>query len=189
MEKIEKIWNKIKTSKLLQIEIGVIIFCLFFGTILHFLYEWTGGNAFIGSFSAVNESVWEHLKLSFYPMLIAAIVEYFFVKEIANNYIEAKTIGIFASICFTTVAFFTYTGIIGTNFLLIDILIFIFSIVIGEWIAYKIMKKDEQSIQITKILSGIIIGFLLICFIVCTYCPPEVNFFRDYETGNYGIEK
>lgn len=189
MEEIEKIWNKIKTSKLLQIEIAVIIFCLFFGTILHFLYQWTGENLFIGSFSAVNESVWEHLKILFYPMLIAAIVEYFFVKDITNNYIEAKTIGIFGSICITTVAFFTYSGIIGTNFLPIDILIFIFSIIIGEWISYKIMKKEEQSSVLTKTLSGIIVGFLLICFIVCTYCPPEVNFFRDYETGNYGIQK
>lgn len=189
MEEMQKIWMKIKTSKLLQIEIGVIIFCLFFGTILHFLYGWTGENAFIGSFSAVNESVWEHLKLSFYPMLIAAIVEFFFVRETTNNYIEAKTIGIFGSICITTVTFFTYTGIIGTNFLLIDILIFILSIVIGEGIAYKIMKKEEQSTLLTKILSGIIVGFLLICFIVCTYCPPEVNFFRDYETGNYGIQE
>lgn len=189
MEEIQKIWEKIKTSKLLQIEIIAIIFSLFFGTILHFLYGWTGENALVGSFSAVNESVWEHLKLLFYPMLIAATIEFFFVKEIANNYIEAKTIGIFASICITTITFFTYTGIIGTNFLLIDILIFIFSIILGEWIAYRIMKKEEQSTTLTKILSGIIVGFLLICFIVCTYCPPEVNFFKDYTTGNYGIQK
>ena len=128
MEKIKeisrKLIEKIKTSKLLQIEIIVIIICLFLGTLLHFTYQWSGKNLFIASFSAVNESVWEHLKLAFYPMLIMAIVEYFFVKEIANNYIEANTIGIFGSIAFIVISFFTYTGIIGTNFLLIDILKF-----------------------------------------------------------------
>ena len=193
MEKIKeisrKLIEKIKTSKLLQIEIIVIIICLFLGTLLHFTYQWSGKNLFIASFSAVNESVWEHLKLAFYPMLIMAIVEYFFVKEIANNYIEAKTIGIFGSIAFIVISFFTYTGIIGTNFFLIDILIFIISIIIGEYIAYKLMKRKNESTVQSKVLASVITIFLLCCFIICTYCTPEVNLFRDFTTGVYGIDK
>lgn len=193
MEKIKeisrKLIEKIKTSKLLQIEIIVIIICLFLGTLLHFTYQWSGKNLFIASFSAVNESVWEHLKLAFYPMLIMAIVEYFFVKEIANNYIEAKTIGIFVSIAFIVISFFTYTGIIGTNFFLIDILIFIISIIIGEYIAYKLMKRKNESTVQSKVLASVITIFLLCCFIICTYYTPEVNLFRDFTTGVYGIDK
>ena len=40
-----------------------------FGTLLHFVYEWTGGNRVIAVFSAVNESTWEHMKLLFIPFL------------------------------------------------------------------------------------------------------------------------
>ena len=189
MEKIKEIIKKIKTSKLLKIEIIVIIICLFLGTLLHFTYQWSGKNVLVASFSAVNESVWEHLKLTFYPMLLMAIIEYFLVKNIANNYIEAKTIGIFIAISFIVISFFTYTGIVGTNFLIIDILIFIISVILGEGISYKLMKrKDESTIQ-SKILAIAIIIFLLICFIVCTYYTPEVNLFRDFTTGAYGIDK
>lgn len=188
-EIVKKLIKKIETSKLLQVEIAVIIICLFFGSLLHFTYQWSGENLIVASFSAVNESVWEHLKLVFYPMLLMAIIEYFVVKKIANNYIEAKTIGIFSSISFIVVSFFTYTGIIGTNFLLIDILIFIISIVLGEWISYKLMKRKNESTKQSKILASIIIIFLLICFITCTYYTPEVNFFRDFTTGVYGIDK
>ena len=78
---MERIIYKIKNSKLVKWQIGVIVFSLIVGTLLHFTYEWSGENKFIASFSAVNESVWEHLKLVFYPMLIAGIVEYFFVKK------------------------------------------------------------------------------------------------------------
>ncbi|MCI8444429.1 MAG: hypothetical protein HFJ37_04640 [Clostridia bacterium] len=189
MEQIKEISKKIKTNKLLRIEIIVTIICLFLGTLLHFIYQWSGENELIASFSAINESVWEHLKLVFYPMFLMAIIEYFFVKEIANNYVEAKTIGIFSAISFIVVSFFTYTGMIGTNLLLIDILIFVISIILGEAISYKLMKRRNESTIQSKILASIITIFLLICFIVCTYYTPEVNLFRDFTTGVYGIDK
>ena len=140
MKKSKEILHKIKTSKLLKIELIVTILELILGTLLHFIYEWSGNNVIIASFSAVNESVWEHLKLVFYPMLILGLIEYYFVKNIANNYIEAKAIGTFTAISFIVISFFTYTGIIGTNF-----------------------------------------------FIIFTYVTPQVNLFRDFTNGTYGI--
>lgn len=187
MKKSKEILHKIKTSKLLKIELIVTILGLILGTLLHFIYEWSGNNVIIASFSAVNESVWEHLKLVFYPMLILGLIEYYFVKNIANNYIEAKAIGIFTAISFIVISFFTYTGIIGTNFFIIDILIFIISIILGEWTSYKLMKRKNESTIQTKILAGGIIIFLLSCFIIFTYVTPQVNLFRDFTNGTYGI--
>ena len=187
MELIKNIFNKIKSSKLIKAQLVVILFSLIFGTLLHFTYEWSGENLFVGSFSAVNESVWEHLKLVFYPLLIATIIEYFFIKDISNNYIEAKTIGIFTAISFIVVSFFTYSGIIGTSIIVIDILIFIISIILGEYIAYKLMKREDESTVLTTCLAIIILVFLFICFVLFTYLPPEVNLFRDMMTGVYGI--
>lgn len=187
MKKSKEILHKIKTSKLLKIELIVTILELILGTLLHFIYEWSGNNVIIASFSAVNESVWEHLKLVFYPMLILGVIEYYFVKNIANNYIEAKAIGIFTAISFIVISFFTYTGIIGTNFFIIDILIFIISIILGEWTSYKLMKRKNESTIQTKILAGGILIFLLSCFIIFTYVTPQVNLFRDFTNGTYGI--
>ena len=187
MKKSKEILHKIKTSKLLKIELIVTILELILGTLLHYIYEWSGNNVIIASFSAVNESVWEHLKLVFYPMLILGLIEYYFVKNIANNYIEAKAIGIFTAISFIVISFFTYTGIIGTNFFIIDILIFIISIILGEWTSYKLMKRKNESTIQTKILAGGILIFLLSCFIIFTYVTPQVNLFRDFTNGTYGI--
>lgn len=187
MELIKKVFDKIKKDKFIKAQIIVIFFSLILGTLLHFTYEWSGRNLFVASFSAVNESVWEHLKLAFFPMIIATIIEYFFVKDEVNNYVEAKTIGIFTAISFIVVLFFTYSGIIGTSIIVIDILIFIASIILGEYVAYKLMKREDESTYITEILSIIILVFLLICFIVFTYLPPEVNLFRDVMKGVYGI--
>lgn len=166
-------------KKLKIIQLIVVITAMILGTILHFSYEWSGNNKIIATFSATNESVWEHLKLVFFPMLILGIIEYFIVKKEVNNYIEAKTIGIFFSICFIIVFYYTYTGIIGRNFFIIDILTFIFSIILGEEIAYKIMIRPNESTYLSEILSiGIIITFI-VSFAVFTFNPPNVNLFKD----------
>ena len=189
MTEIQKIIKKIKQEKLLKTQVIIIVISIILGTILHFTYNLSGENNFIGSFSAVNESVWEHLKLAFFPMLILGIIEYFFVKNISNNYIEAKTIGIFLAISFIVVAFFTYTGILGVDILILDILIFIISIILGEAISYKLMKRENESNNKTKVLAGIILIFLLFSFIICTFNPPKVNLFRDPITKTYGIDR
>ncbi len=187
MEFLKVFINKVKKEKVLKAQLIVILFSLIFGTLLHFTYEWSEENLFIGSFSAVNESVWEHLKLVFFPMVIATIIEYFFIKKDINNYIEAKTIGIFVAISFIVVGFFTYSGIIGTSIIFIDIILFILSIILGEYVAYKLMKRDDESTVLTESLSVIILIFLFMCFVIFTYLPPEVNLFRDVTTGVYGI--
>ena len=189
MAEIQKIIKKIKQEKLLKMQVIITVISIILGTILHFTYNLSGENNFIGSFSAVNESVWEHLKLAFFPMLILGIIEYFFVKNISNNYIEAKTIGIFLAICFIIIAFFTYTGILGVDILILDILIFIISIILGETISYKLMKREKESNNKTKVLAGIILIFLLFSFIICTFNPPKVNLFRDPITKTYGIDR
>ena len=189
MAEIQKIIKKIKQEKLLKMQVIITVISIILGTILHFTYNLSGENSFIGTFSAVNESVWEHLKLAFFPMLILGIIEYFFVKNISNNYIEAKTIGIFLAISFIIVAFFTYTGILGVDILILDILIFIISIILGETISYKLMKRENESNNKTKVLAGIILIFLLFSFIICTFNPPKVNLFRDPITKTYGIDR
>ena len=166
-------------KKLKTVQIVVIILAIVFGTLLHFTYEWSGENRIVGLFSATNESVWEHLKLVFYPMLILALVEYFVVKKEANNYIEAKSLGIFLAIAFIIVFYYTYTGIIGKNFFIIDILTFIISIIFGEWVSYKLMIRKLESATLSKILSLAIIFYFLISFILFTYNPPNINLIKD----------
>lgn len=178
-----------KKNKLLLAQISAVVISLILGTLLHFTYQWSGENAIIGSFSAVNESIWEHLKLVFFPMILVAIIEYIWVRKESNQYLEAKTIGIFTAICFVIVFYYTYSGILGYHFLIIDILTFIASILLGEWVAYKMMIMENQSTITTKILSGIILLFFFISFIVFTYNPPKINLWKDPETERYGIEK
>ena len=57
-------------------QLGGFVFTAILGTLLHFLFDWTGGSALAALFSAVNESIWEHMKLLYYPMLLFTLWEY-----------------------------------------------------------------------------------------------------------------
>ena len=51
------------------------LWSIVFGTVLHFLYGWTGENRVVGLYAAISESPWEHLKLLFFPVLVYTVWE------------------------------------------------------------------------------------------------------------------
>ena len=175
--------------KLIRFQIFSVIFTWILGTILHFLYEWSGDNKIIASFSAVNESTWEHLKLVFFPMLITTIVGFLVIGKDNKKFWCAKTIGIILAMSFIIVFFYTYTGIIGTNFAILDIGSFFVAVILGEYVAYKIMTNDEYKLKCNKRIAVIGLICILLCFIIFTYLPPHIGLFKDPISNGYGIQK
>ena len=176
-------------KKIIRFQIFSVIFTWILGTILHFLYEWSGDNKIIASFSAVNESTWEHLKLVFFPMLITTIVGFLVIGKDNKKFWCAKTIGIILAMSFIIVFFYTYTGIIGTNFAILDIGSFFVAVILGEYVAYKIMTNDEYKLKCNKRIAVIGLICILSCFIIFTYLPPHIGLFKDPISNGYGIQK
>lgn len=171
-------------SKILKFQIFSVIFVAVLGTILHFTYEWSNENVIVGVFSAVNESTWEHLKLVFFPMLFTTIIGYFYIDK-NINLICAKLIGIITAILFIIIFFYTYTTIVGTNFAILDIGSFFVAVILGEYVAYKILTSKFVC---NKNLAIIVFMILLINFIFFTYVTPKIFLFQDPITGGYGID-
>ena len=117
-------------EKFKNYQIISIIFTFILGTLLHFTYQLSGENQVVAIFSAINESVWEHLKLLYFPMLLTTIIGYFYIGKSIPNFLCAKTMEIIASMLFTVVFFYTYTGILGKNIAVIDISSFFIAVFI-----------------------------------------------------------
>ncbi|MBR6768462.1 MAG: hypothetical protein IKM34_03135 [Clostridia bacterium] len=100
------------------------------GTLLHFLYEWTGEQVWIAPFSGINESTWEHMKILFWPMFLYAIVQSFFFKD-RNDFWCIKCKGILAGLVSIPLLFYTYNGAIGKSPDWINIAIFFISAAIA----------------------------------------------------------
>ena len=84
------------------------------GTLLHFLYEWSGESLWIAPFSGVNESTWEHMKLFFWPSFIYAYFESIILKEMADFWC-IKLRGIILGILLIPIIFYTYNGAVGAS--------------------------------------------------------------------------
>lgn len=167
----------VMNKKIIKTFIIMTILVLILGTLLHFTYEWSNNNSFIGIFSATNESTWEHLKLAFFPMLITGIISYFYIKNISNNFIEGLTVGILVSMLFIVVFFYGYQLILGSDYFILDILDFIIGICLGEFIFYTIVSMENYSSFYTKLICFTILAILLVLFIVFTFYPPNYGIF------------
>jgi len=166
-------------------ELAGMILIIIFGSMLHFTFEWSGNQPIVGVFSAVNESVWEHLKIAFWPTLIYAIFEYRYLNKRTNNFFSAKAIGIYAIMLIIPIIFYSYTLFTEEN-LIIDILSFIFAIIVGQLISYKLLifKKLSKNLELITLFA---LAILALAFVVFTFYPPQIHLFQDPNTGDYGI--
>lgn len=150
------------------------LFVVLLGVFLHFAYELSGENPIVGLFALVNESVWEHLKLLFFPMLVLTLWDLFTTQRNNLCFLPARTLGILAGLAFIIVAFYTITGILGFNVAWINILIYLIGVAVAFWLEKKVAHKcDTISV---KVAIAILI-FLIILFIVFTIAPPALGIF------------
>ena len=164
------------------------------GTLLHFLYDLTGGAAWTVPFSGVNESTWEHMKLLFWPMLIFALVQSLFFCD-RKDFWCIKLRGTLAGLLLIPVLFYTYNGVIGRSPDWINIAIFFVSAAVAYVYELKLFGRPESegtdskvflSLQSKKFCLALlcIIGML---FIVFTFKKPEIGIFKAPVSQTYGI--
>lgn len=153
------------------------IFVIIAGTLSHFVYEWSGQNFILGFFFPVSESTWEHMKLCFFPMLLYSL---FMSKRLKDNYPCVTSSLLFGTLFGTfliPVIFYTYSGILGRSYVPLDIAVFIVSVILAFYAAYRLTLSCKMSSCISWLyLSTLIVA---VCFFVFTYLPPNIGIFID----------
>lgn len=172
---------------ILKWEIAGALFVIIAGTILHFVFDWLGRNPIVGIFAPVNESVWEHMKIGFWPLVIFSAIEFYFLRKSVKNFFFTKVGEACLIILLITSFFYTYTGILGFNLLPIDIGTFIFSIVVGQAVSYRFLIRENQERK-PIFLSLITFILLIFAFALFTFNPPKINLFLDPQNWEYGID-
>ncbi len=153
------------------------IFIGIFGTVAHFLFEWTGNNLVVGYFFPINESTWEHLKLLFFPTVIFSLVEYNFVKNEIKNYLASVCFSVIFGMLSIVTIFYTYIGVLGFNVEFINISTFFIGLIIMLIIKNKIIGSEKLSGQNFSLLGLLIIFIISLLFILFTYNPPKIALF------------
>lgn len=159
------------------------------GTLLHFLYDLCNQNAFVGIFSAVNESIWEHQKLLFFPTFAVSIVEFLICKDCKKGFFMSRLLGVLSGIVIIITLYYTITGIIGKNIDVINIALFYLG-VIATFLLSNVYKKNRVlSGKYSNIIAFAIFVGIAVLFGIFTTNPPAIGIFDDpqaikNDTGN-----
>lgn len=154
------------------------VFTSVLGTLLHFLYDISGQSIIVAPFTAINESIWEHMKLLYFPMLIWLLVEYRFFANQIPNFRCAKLRGFFVGLLLIPVIYYTYTGAFGVFADWFNILIFFIVAATAYISETKYVASDKKCLLSPKISFAIIliIGFF---FVIFTFSPLGIPLFQD----------
>ncbi len=166
-----------------------IIGCIFTGiggVLLHFLYDLTGKCTIVALFSAVNESIWEHMKILFFPMFVFALIEYSLIGKNHKSFPCTKLIGILTGLLLIPVIYYTYTGILGVNADWFNITIFFIAAGVSYSIEALLFKQTFISCK-SPCTAFIILCLIGLTFMVFTFVQPKIPLFHDPVTLTYGI--
>lgn len=153
------------------------LFTVIAGSLNHFVYAWSGNSKVVAVFSPINESPWEHLKLLTTPMLLFALLEYAVQGKQVANFVPVRVASIWLGMFVILAGFYTYSGIIGNNFLWADILLFVFAAAVAYLFGTKHFGMGRWAGRRAQSLGWAGLALLLFCVWYFTFSPPPLAVF------------
>ena len=162
------------------------LFISVIGTLLHFVYEFSGHNKTTAIFAAVNESTWEHIKICLTATIIWSLFDGF-IYGINSNYLIAKSLSLLTIILVIPVFFYTYKLFLKKEVLWIDISSFYITIILSQLVFYYFLNIDALPFIYTYLCS-ILLFIEISAYALLTYKPLRNFIFEDPISHKYGIE-
>jgi len=170
------------------LEIAGFFFISFLGSLLHFVFAWSNNWTPLALFAAVNESVWEHLKLAFWPGVLWAIIELLALPKLnLMRFWAIKGLSLLVAPITIILVFYGYTQLLGHNLLILDIGTFFLAIALGQ-AAFLWLFKHSRVMSRTLIRAGLAcLSVQVLAYSLLTYYPPNLPLFIDQRNGLRGI--
>ena len=174
-------------KRLLRWELIGFAFTGAVGTLLHFVYEWTGGNPLIAAFCAVNESTWEHMKLLAMPWVIWSLVEAVALRSSSQSVLMARALGLLAGLVTVPTVYYTYTGALGVSSMIVDVVLFQAAVLLGALVSWRVLAKNKLTGPIWGAVGLLLLLGVAALFVWWTYAPPVLPIFIDPTNGTVGL--
>ena len=164
------------------------LICTALGVLLHFAFDLVGGVKWLAPFVPVNESVWEHLKLSFTPYIIILFpIEYYIYGRKVNRFIVGRLIGVLIAMSFSVMEFYTIQGAFGEPAAFVNIIIYCIATLLSYLVPLILwFRAERDSSHETKTISLIALGAIFALFVIFTFLPPTLPLFLDPQGAGYG---
>ena len=165
--------------------LDIILVCII-GTVFHFAYEFSGRNILVALFSAVNESIWEHIKIACMSIYIVSFIKMAIKEKRDKNLWISLFFKIISIIIIIPIFFYSYRAILGIEILYLDLIILYISIIISEIVENYVKKCLVISSKVEDIYKYVNIIVILI-FVIFIFWTPNLGIFRDFTVEKYRI--
>lgn len=157
---------------------------------MHFVYELSGNMAAVGLFAPVNESVWEHQKLAFVPMLLWWIISFIMLRKwpgmSALRWFYSSAVAELVCPLFIISFYYIHTGALGLHSLLLDVSSLFIGVILGQMAglhAYRYSRLNRIWVLVIFMMTAL----LFLAYTAFTFAPPHLPLFMDSLTGTYGM--
>ncbi|MFI5511512.1 DUF6512 family protein [Mycobacterium sp. NPDC051804] len=160
------------------------------GTLLHFCFDWSGRRRAFAVLCPINESVWEHLKMAYWPLLFLTATQSA-VGAGSSSLPGARAVGFYAMCVVMLGLYFLTTALLSITDmrvrLIVDGSIFIVAVVVGQLASYAVTSTTDTPESAWRGLVALLVPVFV--FMLTTFAPPRLELFRDQITGGYGISR
>lgn len=157
------------------------------GSAMHFAFSWLGELTPVALVAAVNESIWEHLKLAFWPGVFWACIMPLPAHLNRWDVLSAKGVSLAITAMLIVTIFTSYTAILGRNLLALDIGTFVVAICIGQLISALLLVNRGSQRRLIFVVGGVLLALQVAAFCLFTFFPPDHWLFIENRTGIRGI--
>ena len=152
------------------------VLAVILGAALHFLYRFLPC-AITALVSPVNESLWEHVKLVYWPYLLSAL--WLNRGRPGGSRPWLLTLPVLCTLML--VLGYLYHVKIGGEALWVDIVIYAAVMALGFWLPTQFSGPFQKKRWVLPIFAAILLGVLIGVF---TLWPPESIVFADLSSAN-----
>lgn len=142
------------------------------GVVLHFLYEWLPGWG-TAIFSPVNESLWEHMKIVFWPLAGAA----FCLSGRDRAQRAARLLSAVLVSLAMLAAAYAYHILLGGRALAFDLALYAAAMLAG-FLLPRAVRRLGQSVGGRAAIWVLVLGFAA-ALVWCAFFPPDGILSRD----------
>lgn len=153
--------------------------------ILHFIFQWFGPSALTILFGAVNESVWEHVKIFSAAYVGYALLQLLWVQVEFRQYVVAKCVGLYLLMGGIIAFHYSYILLTGKHIAWVDILGSAMLVILAQVTSYR-LTVGSHSLRDYFAPALFLLMLYYLMFFSFTIFPPKAELFRDPASGGFG---
>lgn len=155
-------------------------------TLLHFIVPLCGKTALTILFGAVNESVWEHVKIFAAGYVLWAALELLWCKVPFRQFFVAKVFSLYLLSGLIIGFFYLYTAFTGKSIPAADIIVSLVFVAAAQVLSYR-LTVGEVDIRRFFHEAAMLLMLYFLMFFSFTIFPPACSLFQDPVSSGYGI--